>query len=83
MSELDFAIPADRVPTEPGGFGYVMRGGVDTVMAPQVPTIQLGRPTGGKTLPEPSSLRLSRNASRTTGERPLRAEARDGKEPVA
>lgn len=40
MPELDFAILADRVSTEAGGVGYVMRGGVDTVTAPEVPTAQ-------------------------------------------
>jgi hypothetical protein len=40
MPDLDFAILADRVSTEAQGVGYVMRGGVDTVTAPQVPFVQ-------------------------------------------
>jgi hypothetical protein len=40
MPELDFALLADRVSTEPGGVGYVMRGGIDTVTAPTMPTVQ-------------------------------------------
>ena len=40
MPELDFAVLADRVSTEAGGVGYLMRGGVDTVTAPAVPAVQ-------------------------------------------
>lgn len=40
MPELDFAILADRVSAEPGGVGYVMRGGIDTIGAPAVPSVQ-------------------------------------------
>ncbi len=41
VPELDFALRADRVSTEPVGVGYDMRGGIDTVTAPTVPTVQL------------------------------------------
>lgn len=40
MPELDFAVLADRVSTEAGGVGYVMRGGVDTVTAQAIPAVQ-------------------------------------------
>jgi hypothetical protein len=48
MPDLDFALLADRVSTEPGGVGYVMRGGIDTVTAPAMPTVQLEPPRLGK-----------------------------------
>jgi hypothetical protein len=38
VPELDFAILADRVSTD-GGVGYLMRGGIDTVTAQEVPMI--------------------------------------------
>jgi Family of unknown function (DUF6941) len=42
VPELDFAILADRVSTD-GGVGYVMRGGIDTINAQEVPIIlQIG-----------------------------------------
>jgi len=40
VPELDFAILAEHVSVEPGGHGYVMKSGIDTVQAPAVPTVQ-------------------------------------------
>jgi hypothetical protein len=50
MPELDFALLAERVSTEPGGVGYVMRGGIDSVTAPRDATVQLKPPTLGKSI---------------------------------